>query len=191
MQRRFTRPRRVHRRVLIVGFLVTQLPQQSRSPNDPRRPDSGKPPVDDQVNVLRQELERRLEQRVNALERLTDAKLANISTLIDAHAERVALALAAADKAVSKAETATEKRFESVNEFRQTLSDQTRSFISKVEFEAVRDANAARIADLVSRLDKIEGKAVGLNAGWVYLLGGLSVATTLVSVVILVIRQAG
>jgi hypothetical protein len=177
-QRRFTRPRRVHRRVLIVGFLVTQLPQQSRSTNDTRQPG------------LRQELEWRLEQRINATERLTDAKLANISTLIDAHAERVALALAAADKAVSKAETATEKRFESVNEFRQTLSDQTRSFVSKVEFDAVRDTNAARIADLASRLDKTEGKAVGLNAGWVYLIGGISVAATLTSLVVLVVQRA-
>ena len=89
-------------------------------------------------------------------------------TLIDAHAERVALALAAADKAVSK-ETAAEKRFESVDEFRQTLCDQTRSLVSKVEFDAVRDSSAVRIADLASRLDKTEGKAVGLNAGWVYL----------------------
>jgi hypothetical protein len=147
--------------------------------------------VDDPSNGIRQELEWRLEQRVNALERLTDAKLANLTTLVDAHAERVGLALAAADKAVSKAEVATEKRFESVNEFRQTLSDQTRSFISKVEFEAVRDTNAARIADLASRLDKTEGKTVGLNAGWIYLLGGLSVAATLVSLVILILRPAG
>jgi hypothetical protein len=177
--------------VLIVGFLVTQLPQQSRSTNDPRQPDPDTPPVDNPANCLRQELEWRLEQRINALERLTDAKLANLSTLIDAHAERVVLALAAADKAVSKSETATEKRFESVNEFRQTLSDQTRSFISRVEFEVVRDSNAARIADLASRLDRTEGKAVGLNAGWVYLLGGLSVVATLVSLIILVVRQPG
>ena len=162
---------------------------QSRSTNDPSQPDLGAPLVDDAANALRQELEWRLEQRVNALERPTDAKLANLSTLVNAHAERVGLALSAADKAVSKAEVAAEKRFESVNEFRQTLSDQTRSFISKVEFEVVRDTNAARIADLSSRLDRTEGKTVGLNAGWVYLLGGLSIAATLVSLFILVIRQ--
>jgi hypothetical protein len=175
---------------MIVGFLVTQLPQQNRSTNDPNQQEPATPHVDDPAHGFRQEFEWRLEQRINALERLTDAKLANLSILIDAHAERVALALAAADKAVSKAESATEKRFESVNEFRQTLSDQTRSFISKVEFEAVRDTNAARIADLASRLDKTEGKAVGLNAGWVYLLGGLSVAATLVSLFVLVAQQA-
>jgi hypothetical protein len=147
--------------------------------------------VEDPANGLRQELEWRLDQRVNALERLTDAKLANLATLIDAHAGRLVQAIEAADKAVSKAEVATEKRFESVNEFRQTLSDQTRTFISKVEFEALRDTNTARIADLASRLDKTDGKTVGLNAGWVYLLGALSIAATLISLVVLIIRQAG
>lgn len=147
--------------------------------------------MDNSADCLRQEWESRLEQHINALERLTDAKLANVSTLVHAHAERVVLALAAADKAVLKAEVATEKRFESVNEFRQTLSDQTRSFISRVEFDAVRDANGARVADLASRLDKTEGKTVGLNAGWIYLLGGLSVVATVVSLVILVVRPAG
>jgi hypothetical protein len=170
---------------------VTELPQQGRGTSDPRQPDFGRPLVDDQASVLRRELEWRREQRVNALELLTDAKLANLTALINANAERVALALAAADKAVSKAETATEKRFESVNEFRQALSDQTRTFISKVEFDLVRDTNAARLAELISRLDKTEGKAVGLNAGWVYLLGGLSVVATLVSLVIVVVQQVG
>jgi hypothetical protein len=169
---------------------VTQLPHQSRSTNDPRQPDPGPPLPDDSATFLRQEWEWRLEQRLHGLERLTDAKLANLTTLVDSHAERVGLALSAADKAVSKAEVATEKRFESVNEFRQTLSDQTRSFISRVEFEVVRDTNAARIAELASRLDKTEGKTVGLNAGWIYLLGGLSIAATLVSLVIMIVRQA-
>ncbi|MFI6236676.1 hypothetical protein ACIBD9_24210 [Micromonospora sp. NPDC050784] len=124
-----------------------------------------------------------MELRLNALERLIDAKLANITTKIESQAAQVELALAGADKAVSKAETATEKRFESVNEFRQTLSDQTKTFIARVEFEVVRDSHSVHLADLASRLDKIEGKGVGLNAGWVYLVGGLTIAATVVGVV--------
>lgn len=132
---------------------------------------------------LRHALEWRMEQRLNSLERLTDAKLANLSTKIDAQAAQVGLALAAADKAVTKAEIATEKRFESVNEFRQTLSDQTKTFIARVEFEVVRDSHAGQITELASRLDKLEGKGIGLNAGWVYLVGGLTVAAALVGLV--------
>ncbi|MEH1169259.1 hypothetical protein V6V47_28165 [Micromonospora sp. CPCC 205539] len=128
----------------------------------------------------RQALERWMEQRLNELERLTEAKLANVNTKIDAQAAQVGLALSAADRAVTKAEIATEKRFESVNEFRQTLSDQTKTFIARVEFEVVRDSHAGHVASLASRLDKLEGKGVGLNAGWLYLVGGLSAVAALV-----------
>lgn len=89
---------------------------------------------------------------------------------------------------MSKAETVTEKRFDSVDEFRQTLSDPTRSLVRKIEFDTVRDISAVRIADLASWLDKTEGKAVGLNAGRVYLIGGLSVAATPASLVVLVVQ---
>ena len=129
--------------------------------------------------------------RIHALERLIDAKLTMLRTMIDLQAEKSISLLASSDKAISKAEVATEKRFESVNEFRQTLSDQTKTFISKVEFEALRDTTGSRIADLSSRLDKIEGKAVGLNAGWIYLLGGLSALGTVVSVIVAIFLHKG
>jgi len=106
-----------------------------------------------------------------------------LQTVIDLQTEKSVIALAASDKAILKAEVAVEKRFESVNEFRQTLSDQTKSFISRVEFDALRNTNATRIIDLSSRLDRIEGKAAGLNAGWIYLLGGIAALGTLVSLV--------
>jgi hypothetical protein len=45
-------------------------------------------------------------------------------------------ALNSAEKAVVKAEDATNKRFEGVNEFRETLSDQARNFLTRSEFQA-------------------------------------------------------
>ena len=58
-------------------------------------------------------------------------------------------ALAAAEKAVTKAETATEKRFDGVNEFRQTLSDQAREFMPRKEMEGI-------IGTMMSRLVAVE-----------------------------------
>jgi hypothetical protein len=156
--------------------MVTQPPRQARSRNQTFPNDS----------PLRHEPEphhHHCEQRLLALETLIDAKLTTLRTIIELQAEKSVTALAASDKAILKAEIAVEKRFESVNEFRQTLLDQTNTFISRVEFEALRDTNSSRIADLASRLDKIEGKAVGLNAGWIYLLGGLSAAGTVASII--------
>ncbi len=47
--------------------------------------------------------------------------------------EKTTLALANSKEAINKAEVATEKRFDSVNEFRQTLSDQTATFMPRAE----------------------------------------------------------
>jgi hypothetical protein len=47
--------------------------------------------------------------------------------------EKTSLALTAAKEAVLKAENATEKRFEAVNEFRSTLSDQAALLMTKAE----------------------------------------------------------
>jgi flagellar biogenesis protein FliO len=51
--------------------------------------------------------------------------------------DAVMAALAAAKEAVNKAETANEKRFESVNEFRSTLSDQAAQFLTRSEHSLV------------------------------------------------------
>jgi hypothetical protein len=154
-------------------------------------PSDHRVPLLDYFSRLLWEMELRHDQHIEALDRLIDVRLTELRALIDSHAMNVSVALTSADKAVSKAEAATERRFESVNEFRQTLSDQTKNFIGKVEFEALREASAARIADLSSRLDKTEGKAVGLNAGWVYLLGALAVASTLISIGIAIFLKGG
>lgn len=143
--------------------------------------------LQDGLTAAQKELQRNAE-RVEALDRITDAKFVTFRALIDSQAEKVALALAASDKAVSKAEVTTEKRFESVNEFRGQLDDQAKTFISRVEFNALRDGQIERINEIVSRLDRNEGRGAGLNAGWVYLLAALGALGTLISVFIAVGR---
>ncbi len=62
--------------------------------------------------------------------------------------QAVQAALAAAEKAVVKAELASDKRFESVNEFRAQLSDQANTFISRVEYNANQKANDQKVESL-------------------------------------------
>jgi len=87
-------------------------------------------------------------REIEHLRRLVDTQLTAMDLRyqqrFDASAAAIAAALEAQEKAVAKAETANEKRFESVNEFRQALSDQTKTFISRPEFNAERDANEKR-----------------------------------------------
>jgi hypothetical protein len=96
------------------------------------------PPVAQQVGQL--------SIRVDGFSELMEAKFVTYRTLIDSQAEKVALALDAAEKAIDKAEAATEKRFDAVNEFRAQLTDQTASF-------ARRDYVEQEMASVDRRLD--------------------------------------
>ena len=85
----------------------------------------------------------------------------------------VAAALTASHEATSKAESAAEKRFEAVNEFRTTLSDQATLFLNRSEYDVAIANVTERVRDLSSRMDRSDGKGAGLNAGWGYLVGGV------------------
>ena len=113
------------------------------------------------LDTLRIHLQRQIDDRVT----LTDERH-------KANQEAVQAALQAAKEAVAKAETAMDKRFDGVNEFRQTLSDQAASFptraemkaeVEKVAAEATR--NTTRLAELelrlTTRLDTSQGAASG------------------------------
>jgi len=82
-------------------------------------------------------------------------------------ADRITLnaALAAADRAVAKAEASTEKRFESVNEFRKTLSDQASTFMLRGEADAKIQALTDKLGAIETRIDKSEGSQGGKREG--------------------------
>jgi hypothetical protein len=101
-----------------------------------------------------------------------EAQHAAVRTALEGAEKAVQSALISAEKAVGKAELAADKRFESVNEFRQQLSDQTATFPSRDEVDtkidslrAQTDVNARRIAELelrlTSRLDTEQGSRDG------------------------------
>jgi hypothetical protein len=107
-------------------------------------------------------LERLVMQMFADRDKLADERLAQqrdaLKVAIDAQDKLTQAALNAADRAVVKAETATEKRFEAVNEFRQTLSDQASLYVTRKEIEqAIKtitdkvEHNTAAIATMMSR----------------------------------------
>ena len=118
-------------------------------------------------------------QRVEDLRRMLDERYATQTKALDAAfkaaEQAVAVALANAEKATVKAEAASERRFASVNEFRQALTDQTATFLPRAEYEAAHGAladritvNADRVAALelrlTSRLDRGDGADLGTAA---------------------------
>jgi hypothetical protein len=123
------------------------------------------------------ERDRRYEQRFVAQALATDA------------------ALAAAERAVLKAEAAAEKRFEGVNEFRATLSDQQRTLIPRAEVEVMLRG----INDKISALEKTQdadraqrdadrAERMGVKGGWGYAVGLAGVLIAILGVLSRLVR---
>lgn len=108
----------------------------------------------------------------------------------------VSAAMAAAQAAVLKAEMATEKRFESVNEFRESLADQSRTLMPRAEFEALhkaaQDRNeqahatmAERFASLNARMTAIDSQHVGKSQGWSSVVSVVALIAAVLSVLLI------
>lgn len=99
-----------------------------------------------------------LQREIAQLRELMETKLAALTSVADERdlryqqrweAQQIGIreALSSAEKAVTKAENAMEKRFDGVNEFRETLSDQAAAFLTRVEYNAAHQALIDKIDD--------------------------------------------
>jgi hypothetical protein len=127
-----------------------------------------------------------LEFRFEALEELIlagrTADKEAIAAALTSVKEATAAALMAVKEATADKANSVEKRLEGMNEFRSSLSDQASRLMPRVEAEqrigSLSDklnentsTHATRIGEIVSRLDRMEGRGSGINAGWGYLVG--------------------
>jgi hypothetical protein len=102
----------------------------------------------------------------------------------DAAQKAVEAALAAAEKAVGKAEIAATRRFEAVNEFRGQLADQAGRFLTRDEYEARHQSLAERIAAIKEIVDKDTGRGTGLQSGWGYLIGAVGLISAVIAILV-------
>jgi hypothetical protein len=91
-----------------------------------------------------------------------------VANAFNAQEKAVASALSAAERAVAKAEASSEKRFDNLNE----KIELSNTILDK--FESNTKSLVGRIDDLRAYKDSNSGKANGLNTGWAYLLGLVS-----------------
>jgi hypothetical protein len=124
------------------------------------------------------------EARMKDLRTLIETNDKNYNQRFDFVSEATKSALSASDRAVTKAEMATEKRFDAVNEFRSTLADQQRNFIPRAEVTVI-------VKSVTDRLEKLEnyqlvavGTAKGTGVGWSYVIGGIGVVSLVVSLIL-------
>ena len=85
--------------------------------------------VDERLNALNA----KIDERDRLYSDLRSADKDAIETAFQAQKEAIAAALASADRAVAKSESANDKRFDGVNEFRSSLSDAASRMMPRTE----------------------------------------------------------
>ena len=126
-----------------------------------------------------------LEARIVALE----TSIAAFKDLMEERDERyaqratsqdtaVAAALATSKEAVTKAETATEKRLEALNELRQVVVDQSKDFARTAEVKLVINAIEIRVAAIAESVNNSVVRGGGMKEafGYVVGIGGILIA---------------
>lgn len=108
------------------------------------------------VRALNARLDALNESGLALVKQADEAIRSELVTRMEAIRHEMLLIQKAEEEAIDKADAATEKRFESMNEFRKQLSDQTRTFATR---EMVDTAAAARIA----RFEQAEGRIKDLE----------------------------
>lgn len=133
------------------------------------------------------------------LKDLFTSQIENIKTLIDANdkaynqrfenvIQATTAALNAADRAVNKAEGASEKRFDAVNEFRSTLSDQQRTLMPRAEAEILIKGLNEKLESLTQTSDSQKNQSIGQREGMTEVALVASVVSTIVVILSRLIR---
>lgn len=92
------------------------------------------------------------------------------------------------EKHLETSRQSMEKRLEGMNEFRAQLADQVSKFVTRDVLDAKLEVIRVSMADIRAVLSTSAGKAIGLNAGWVYLTGGVIAVAALVGLVVVVMN---
>lgn len=107
-----------------------------------------------------------------------------LTIMLNANKAAADAALEAAKVAVLKAEAASDKRFENVNEFRATLADQQRTLIPRTEVEASLRAIDFRIVQLEERLQDQSSRDKGGKEGYSNVIAIIGVVSLVIGIVL-------
>jgi tetrahydromethanopterin S-methyltransferase subunit G len=104
--------------------------------------------------------------------------------LLRVHDEKNTLQFNAMQTAVSKAEVATEKRFEGVNEFRGQLSDQSRTLMPRAETEVKFNSINARLDEIAKQQEKLANIKQGAGNMYILIVGVLGILMGIASFIL-------
>lgn len=126
-----------------------------------------------------QEIHREVVTLREHFEALRKADREEVNRRFSDQEKAVNAALAAADKAVGKAEMASEKRADASNEIRQAMVDQQGAFVTKVEATGL-ERRLAILEDITSRS---AGKSLGISATTAAIYAAIAAAAAIIGVI--------
>ena len=135
--------------------MAEQVPEQPLGVGLTSTPGGGWVPVPDPTTLTTLQLRRELAGMRELLELQIVALKELMTRRADDSDKAVAAAFDAAKEAVTKAESAAEKRFDSVNEFRAQQADLIAGFISRREYESAHQAVIAATEEVRHRLEEL------------------------------------
>jgi hypothetical protein len=138
--------------------------------------------VEEHLKELITALDQRYEQRFNDSQTAVLAALSAARTAVDA-------ALSAAKEAVAKAEGASDKRFDGVDEFKNALSDQQRTLMPRSEQETINKGISDKITALEGRFTEQGGQKAGNKETLAYVIAALSLTISFVEAAVLLLRK--
>lgn len=132
--------------------------------------DSLKEHMEARLEMIQQHFEARID---NYEKRLLERQQAQQEAITQVRTE-TATRLAESDKAIQKSETANERRFESVNEFRGQLNDQVKTFLPRDTYDAFHTALSNRVGVLENQIIALqsEKRGAGDQTKAIYALAG-------------------
>jgi hypothetical protein len=117
-----------------------------------------------------------MDEEVISLRTYFERDLANVR-------RETAIALEAADKAVTKAEVAAEKRFDALNEIRGQLADQIARFVPREVVDATLSQMEQRLNTLEGRTRYTDGKSRGSQRAQETVIANLAIGIALLSAI--------
>ena len=133
--------------------------------------------------------------QLEAVARVMDEREKRYEEQFRAIRDSMALALASAEKAVLKAEGAADKRFDAVNEFRQTLSDQAAHFARADLVSAQFESIEKRLTELTQSVTSFHAsqlsKSQAYSSGFGFIATGIGIAGAIVGAVVAIFFKTG
>lgn len=112
-----------------------------------------------------------LQVEISSFHNLMDERDRRYEGALGSAKEAIKVAMDAADKAVTKAESAAERRFESVNEFRGQMADMQQTFARSDVVDTKMRALDEKINELLRTREKSVGRGSAFGDVWTWALG--------------------